>query len=202
MLTHTEPDLSGHFPTFEPNKALACMGGQTVYLRVLEKFIPNRGGMVQAIQTALAENDIKQAEGLVHTLKGIAATIGAYALSETARLLELAIRQELADQYPQRLAAAEAEMTQVIACVEAYLRENQTAPAPQAPAADLKPLLQQLATQLQAFDSEASNTMLQIKQQAGTGAPADRLEALERAIDAYDYENALLETQRLAGIPT
>lgn len=200
MLMHAEPDLSGHFPTFEPHKAQAGMGGKAVYLRVLEKFIPNRGGMVQAIRSALAENDLKQAEGLVHTLKGIAATIGAYALSESARLLELAIRQQLADQYPQRLTATDAEMAQVVACVAAYLAANQTAPAPQAPATDLTPLLHQLATQLQSFDSEASSTLLQIKQQAGSHTQNDRWKALECAIDAYDYERALLETQHLMAV--
>jgi len=182
----------------DPTKAIAGMGGEDTYLIVLEKFIFSQGQAVQSIQNALAANDRQMAERLAHTLKGIAATIGAATLSESAHQLETSIRKDDTEKYPQLIAATATELTRVVASAKTYLQAHAAEPV-QATAdpAQLGELLEQLTRQLQAFDAEAGDTMRRINRQTKGTAIARHLARLDRYINDYDYENALAEVQRL-----
>jgi CheY-like chemotaxis protein len=104
--------------------AMARMGGQELYLSMLARFIPSQGQSVQSIQDALAVNDRSAAERLAHTLKGVAASVGATALAEAASQLEQAIMAENTEEYPQLTEAIAAKLDQAVAAVEAYLEEH------------------------------------------------------------------------------
>jgi len=183
----------------DPGKAIAGMGGEATYLIVLEKFIFSQGQAVQSIQDALAADDRQTAERLAHTLKGIAATIGAENLAESVRQLENAIRKEDAEKYPQLIAVTATELVQVIASAETYLKAHAAEPdQAAAEPAQLGALLEQLNRQLQDFDSEAGDTMRRISRQIKDTTTAPRFVRLDRYINDYDYENALAEVQRLA----
>ena len=104
--------------------AISRMGGKELYLSMLAKFIPSQGLSVQSIQDALANNDRETAERLAHSLKGIAASVGATLLAESARQLELAIKAEDTQEYPQLIEAAANKLSQAIAATEAYLKEH------------------------------------------------------------------------------
>ncbi|WP_435627319.1 Hpt domain-containing protein [Candidatus Ferrigenium straubiae] len=177
------------------------MGGEDTYITVLEKFIPNQHQAVQSIQDALAAGDLQSAERLAHTLKGIAATVGAAALSGLARQLEDAIRKEETGKYPQLIAAAGMELAQVVASAETYLQAwaAQTGAADRggADAVQLGTLLEQLVAQLQAFDSEAVDTLRRIDRQVKGTEAAAQFARLDRHVNDYDYENALVEAQRI-----
>jgi len=191
--------VSGEFPGLDPERAIAGMGGEDTYLTVLEKFVPNQGRAVQAIREALDAGDSGTAERLAHTLKGIAATIGALPLSNLARQLEEAIRDGRSAEYPQRIADADAELAQAVGSAQAYLRAS-AAVASETPLLDvaqLGPLLEQLAAQLKAFDSEAVDTLRRIDRHVRGTANGPRFARLERCINDYDYENALTEAQQL-----
>ena len=196
--------VSGVFPSLEPDKAIARMGGEDTYLTVLEKFIPNQSHAVQSIQDALAAHDRATAERLAHTLKGIAATIGAKTLAKFARQLEDAIREKKAESYAQLIAATATELAQVLASAQAYLHAYTPATAAEGldrASRDIVPLdtlLQQLTAKLQAFDSDAANTLHQINRQVKGTAAARQFAKLSRYMNDYDYENALAEAQRLA----
>jgi two-component system sensor histidine kinase/response regulator len=112
----------------DPDKAMASMGGKDIYLTMLKKFIPSQGLAVQSIQDALAANDRKTAERLAHSLKGIAATVGAFPLAESAGQLEKAIAEGDADRCRQLVEAAADKLAQAIASVEAYLKEHAAKP--------------------------------------------------------------------------
>ena len=195
--------VPGIFPALDLGKAIAGMGGEGTYLTVLEKFIPNQGRAVQFIQDALDTGDRNTAERLAHTLKGIAATIGAATLAETARHLENAIREQDAENYPQLIAAAATELAQATASVEAYLQacvaETEAATNDRAPPdiAQLGTLLEQLTAQLKVFDADAVDTMCLINRQIKGTESAAQFARLDRYINDYDYENALAEVQRL-----
>lgn len=112
----------------DSGKAMASMGGEGIYLTMLEKFIPSQGQAAQSIQEALSASDRETAERLAHTLKGVAATIGAFPLAESAGQLETAIAKEDAEKYPQLIEDTTAKLVQAIASVEAYLKEHTTKP--------------------------------------------------------------------------
>ncbi len=182
----------------EPAKAIAGMGSADTYLIVLNKFIFSQEQAAQSIQDALAANDRQMAERLAHTLKGISATIGAAALSESAGQLETSIRKDDASKYPQLIASTATELTRAIASAKTYLQAHATEPVrAKADPAQLGELLEHLTRQLQAFDSEAGDTMRRINRQAKGTAVARHLARLDRFINDYDYENAQAEVQRL-----
>jgi CheY-like chemotaxis protein len=192
--------VSGAFPSIEPDKAIARMGGEDTYLTVLEKFIPNQSQAVQSIQDALAAHDRTTAERLAHTLKGIAATIGAKTLSKFARQLEEAIHENKAENRPQLIAATATELAQVLASAKAYLQAHASATEGGGPSHDtvsLDTLLEQLTAKLKAFDSDAANTMREINRQIKGTEAARQFAKLNRYMNDYDYENALMEAQRL-----
>jgi HPt (histidine-containing phosphotransfer) domain-containing protein len=104
--------------------AIARMGGESLYLSMLGKFIPSQGQSVQSIQDALAINDQATTERLVHTLKGVAATIGATSLTESVSQLEQAIKAKDAKEYPQLIEATTSKLRLVVASIETYLEEH------------------------------------------------------------------------------
>jgi PAS domain S-box-containing protein len=181
--------------------AISCMGGADIYLGVLEKFIPNQGCVVHAIQKAFVAGDIGTTKRLAHTLKGVAATIGAARLSEMAHQLEQAIGAEKSDQYVMLLKTAAVEMDKVIAAATAYVDVQTGASEPDVSTHDkdeLARLLKQMAGQLQIFDGSASDTMHQIMQRVRGHATELHFARLLNYINAYDYESALTEVQRIA----
>jgi CheY-like chemotaxis protein len=81
-------------------QALARLGGnQSLFQRLLGIFELEHAGTVELISAALQDKDMELAHRLAHTLKGVAATIGARQLNGAARNMEQAIKQEQAAQY-------------------------------------------------------------------------------------------------------
>ena len=104
--------------------AMARMGGEDIYQSMLAKFIPSQGKAVQFIQDALGVNDRGTAERLAHSLKGIAASVGATLLAKSASELERAIQMDDAKEYPQLIAATASKLSQALASIETYLEEH------------------------------------------------------------------------------
>jgi PAS domain S-box-containing protein len=72
--------------------ALARLGGNLgLYKRLLYKFQTDHADAVQQIRSALQANDVVLAQRQAHTLKSVAATLGADVLSEGARQVEAAL---------------------------------------------------------------------------------------------------------------
>ncbi len=67
---------------------------QGLYHKLLGLFYEQQAGTARQLRAALQENDLVLARRLAHTLKGVAATIGADKLSEVSRQLEYAIANE------------------------------------------------------------------------------------------------------------
>jgi CheY-like chemotaxis protein len=111
-------------PILDADRAMARMGGKKLYLSMLARFAPSQEQAVQSIQDALAVNDRATAERLAHTLKGVAASVGAAALAESAERLEQAIRSEDAGEYGQLTEATAGRLRQAVAAIESYLQEH------------------------------------------------------------------------------
>ncbi|HYR05528.1 MAG TPA: ATP-binding protein, partial [Gallionella sp.] len=198
-------DVSGEFPVLDPDKAMAAMGGRKdTYLAVLGRFIPNHSQDAQFIQDALAAGNRQVAERLAHTLKGIASTIGAATLAKFMQQLETAIREKDAENYVQLNAAVATELAQVASSVNAFLQAHaadtgSTEIDRQHPLdiAQIGTLMEQLATQLEAYNSNAGDTMREINRQTEGTVTASRFTRLNQFINNYDYENALVEMQHL-----
>lgn len=89
------------------------LGKPHSYLRLLRTFITNQGAAATEIKKSLAAGDPATAERTAHTLKGVAATIGATVLQAAAANLERAIRERLEP----------AEVERQVAVVERLLQD-------------------------------------------------------------------------------
>ncbi|HLP99041.1 MAG TPA: response regulator [Sideroxyarcus sp.] len=133
--THRDAPFAEQVATAEPTpgdasaildagNAMARMGGEKLYLSMLAKFSPSQGQAVQAIRDALSINDRATAERLAHSLKAIAASVGAVSLTQAATRLEQAIRTEDSNAYPELLAAATNQSVRTVAAIETYLAKH------------------------------------------------------------------------------
>lgn len=72
-------------PVLDTAFGLHCVAGnEPLYRKLLAKFIVQQGDVAAAVQNALDEGDAGRAQVLVHTLKGVAASLGLSRLGETA----------------------------------------------------------------------------------------------------------------------
>ncbi|MFA6922065.1 MAG: response regulator, partial [Gallionella sp.] len=105
----------------DTDSAMSRMGGEPLYRSMLAKFMEGQRQAVQSTRDALAIEDMATAERLVHTLKGVAATVGANSLTASVSQLEQAIKAQDTGQYPQLTETAANKLILVFAATEAFL---------------------------------------------------------------------------------
>ncbi len=109
------PDLPG----VAVDSSVHRMGGNvSLYYSLLETFRSSKRDIVARLREALASNDTESAERIVHTLKGIAATLGAEPLQNQAAQLEQKIRDGSLDGLESLLAELEHEVTGLMAKID------------------------------------------------------------------------------------
>jgi len=166
----------------------------TLYMDMLSRFVKSQESAVELMQQALAKADGATAERLAHTLKGLAASLGAEPLRVLAERLEAAL-QEGAD--PQLLAQllppAQARLDALVAALRATPglidRVPPVAVGEAAQPEDLEAVLQRLRRLLQQDDSEALS--LWQTHAAALHAGLAHADAVEQAIEGFDFETAL-----------
>ncbi len=186
--------------------ALQRLGGKReVYQRTLQAFITELTAMPAQLRAHLAGNQPVAAAHLLHAVKGLAATLGATALSGAAAQGEQRLAgtptPDAADHaVGNACAAIVAAGPGLVALLQALqgAQPNADAPAldstapPDLPidAQALYAALQAMATQLRDADMAATETMEHLKRQFGAavGAP---LESIDEAIGALEFDRAL-----------
>jgi CheY-like chemotaxis protein/two-component sensor histidine kinase len=104
--------------------ALKRLGGREyIYLKVVQKFMPEFTKAPEAMTDSLAAGDDESAKRTAHSLKGAAAGIGAMALSQAADKAEKAIAGKSAD-WREALALLKQELENVHAEINAYLDQK------------------------------------------------------------------------------
>ncbi|MBF0133745.1 MAG: PAS domain S-box protein [Magnetococcales bacterium] len=189
------PDVVG----VDTRMGVQRMGGNVSgYLRLLAKFSENQQGVCENIRLALDQGDSASALRLVHTLKGVAATIGAMDLSEQARKLEASMKGERGGEetpillertaenmrlimaHIQRALADVHDGGKVVAAVEETpdVRERRSA------------LLTMAAAQLADFDAAVEQTLSSLREGLVSDVMTDWVEKLEGQVARYDFEGA------------
>ena len=80
--------------TLDPEQGLLRTGGNPAfYASLLKKFVASQEDAMQRVQQALQDGDPPTAERHAHTLKGVAASLGAHVLQQEAGELESNLRQ-------------------------------------------------------------------------------------------------------------
>ncbi|MBB5206072.1 PAS domain S-box-containing protein [Inhella inkyongensis] len=177
----------------------ARVGGDEGRLRdLLLRFAAGQRDALAVAQQALSEGDSASAERRVHTLRGLAATVGARQLPEMLETLEQTLHQGQAPAAP-LWQAAESLLARCCQAIDAGLGASTPSLEPTlevsaeekaALRAQAGPWLRQLRQRMAQDDAEAQQIWSEhaglLRQVLGSGAGA-----LERALRAYDFEAAL-----------
>ncbi len=180
---------------FDVASALRRLGGSIpIYQRALKGFIQEVDGFESAFRTAIQEKQFNDAHRILHTIKGVAGTIGAH------RLADMAIKEEqLLEQQPSNAAWRELDelwlaAAQAVEAAKHYLAQMAPAPLIAAPLpsldmAALRTGVEELQQLLAAADLEADDAFGRLREVFGTLMP-DEFALIEESMEALNYPKA------------
>jgi len=121
--TEQLPDLPG----VSVAESVRRIGGSvSLYWSLLDKFRSSQRDFASSFHIALAADDRAMAERLAHTLKGIAGTLGAEMLQESAGILEKSVKKNESGEIDPLLARVDTELATFIACIDRALEDRRT----------------------------------------------------------------------------
>ncbi|MDY0055449.1 MAG: PAS domain S-box protein [Methyloversatilis sp.] len=170
---------------------LRALGGDAAgYRQVLDMFLANHSGDVERVRQAIADGDTQLAERVAHTLKGVAATIGAHALRDRALALEQALH---AGAPPSTVADDIAACAAQLGAVCDQLRALPPAEADAAglPAAHVRGLVSQLSLLLEHDDMKSGAIWRELKPALVAQFGEAAVHPLTRLIEAFEFPEAL-----------
>lgn len=192
-------------------EGVAKMGGRVVnYLRVLAKFLSSQSDVFSRVEDALKVENRVDAHRLLHTLKGLLGTIGAFSLQTRVRDLEAMIHSETL--LSPLVGLCEQERTSFDELLAGIRNALANAPLVQHQAA--KPivdkgesvrLVREALRQISELDPSVDETIASIKKTAGAAGRSDSLLIdMDKATSAYNYRELATLIRRWAdslGIP-
>lgn len=173
-----------------------CQGNESLYHELLIRFVREYSGIEAQFNEALNAMDYETYTRHAHTLKTVAATIGATKLSEKATSLEVASMEKLPDADLTRLLQDVLEDLAVVVDGLKYLETSFAAVGPDA--VDGAPLPQEtiecirhLRTMLDEFDTEALSVAIKLRTMPGVQKHAKATGRIVSALEHYDFDAAL-----------
>lgn len=97
------------------------LGDDEIYKEIILMFYEDHAKDDDNIQKAILGSDPDNCKRLVHTLKGVACSIGAMTLFEQVKLLDIAINERRENDYQGLLDALKPEFTKVMKGIEQVL---------------------------------------------------------------------------------
>lgn len=109
-------------PVLDTAFGLHCVAGnEALYRKLLAKFVVQQAAVVPEIQKLLASGTADEAHKLVHTLKGVAASLGLARLGETAAAMDTLFKA--GDDMAPLLPGLAEQMAETLRGIEAFLNE-------------------------------------------------------------------------------
>ena len=175
-------------------------GNLRLYRAMLQQYAEDQAETPAALRAALAAGDVKTAERLAHTLKGVSATLGIKPASEAGAVVEDRIRHGRLEGIEDDLVALEEATGAVIAAIRAAL--TTAAPAAAAPdSADIAvviPLLGRLEELLVNSDGAALDCVLEAQEALARVLSADEFAGLTREVQNFAFDAALAQLRAIA----
>jgi PAS domain S-box-containing protein len=189
----------------DTQSALRRLGNdQKLYRRLLGLFREEKDDLTRKLHQALQENDLVLARRLAHTLKGTAASIGAVALRDAARQLELAIVAEEQNIFDEYLLQIEANLKPVLSALANMEQEQRPAPIQSSDVnlaesiTRLRPYINHLVQLLLENDAQAVAVMETMMEITIDAKLQEDLQTVENAVRRYDFGLAHMKLQLLA----
>jgi PAS domain S-box-containing protein len=170
----------------------SCAGKPDLYRKLLAKFLGSYKDFEKDFRHAQESEDDEDATRLAHTLKGLAASMGAGAVAEAAAALESACRENAA---PDDVALAVGRLLQALAPVLTAIAEadhpgDEAGAAPVVNAGHIRQEIGRLRELLESADTRAAEVAERLIAAAGKDQ-GDALQLLVSHIDIYDFDAAL-----------
>ncbi len=167
-----------------------------LYKKILLSFRTNNADSTEKIKKALDNKDMKLAERLAHTVKGVAGNIGANDLFTSAAAVEAAIKNSDTDQYGRLLESFAEELGFVVKSIGSSFEQKQEA---ESSAGTDQPvdvekvtsLLAEIKELLEEDFSEAESRVEQLKAMLASSKHKSRISKLESQVDGYDFDGAI-----------
>ncbi|MEO5350807.1 MAG: response regulator [Magnetococcus sp. YQC-3] len=184
-------------PGINTQTGLRNMGGNTaLYWDILAKFTLNQHDACRIMTDLLAAGEWSTLERTAHTLKGVAATIGAIDLRDAAQKIEQGAGSGMGRE---RLAAliqqASGELDAVLVTLDGALpKQPETRMAEEDGTTDmaaLTPLFGQAAEYLLHFNSDVEGVVKEMETLVKSRQDRDHLRTIKELLEAFDYEAAL-----------
>lgn len=203
------PRLTGWPPVVQGlNTALGlqrALGKPALYADMLVRFVQAQSSVVAQIDAAIAAGNQGLAERLAHTLKSVAANIGAQEASEHAHALEQALRHQPADapsaQVLPLLGALAAAMEPLVAGLQSWVDQSGAVSAAFAPVVAAQPSatadalgVDDVLTQLRDLLSQDDPSATEFLQHNATileAALGDGFATVQAQVRNFDFEQAL-----------
>ncbi len=170
-------------------------GNVDLFLRMLREFPSSHRDDAQALRNALARKDIDKAQHIAHTLKGVAALLGAERLRVAILEVELALKRSDTTAAETKRQALDAALKELIGTVEGLPEQKIRAGDESFDETKAVLLLRELITLLSEHNLKAIDTVECLRETLGGAAG---LEAARTAIGRLDYPAAQEALHRLA----
>ena len=199
------PDALAAPAAVDTPTALARLGGNgALYGRILKNFLAEVVAMPQRIEALLAEGQPQQSANVLHTLKGLAGTVGAMALARQASDWEATLKQAngatpaegLVPALRHAIEAVQAPLAQAVAAFSPP-EEARTGPGVAADLVAGLAILRQLRELLAVGDAGALDAHRGLAEALGP-AHAAAVAELGHAIAAFDFPQGLAQCEALA----
>ena len=204
---HAETLLPDSLPGLRIQSTIRRFGGNTgLFLKLVRGFANDYKNVPDEIKQALAEDDMERATRLAHTLKGVAANIGAHDLSQAAGNLESTLSRGVMDRADELFDRLSDELQQVIdSLTDLAIRPeapSETANGQDAEgpldAAELEPLFIELHTLINRSHFRAAQVAQALADKIGLAGPQDELTRLQGNLDKFDFRSAEKALQSIA----
>jgi PAS domain S-box-containing protein len=179
------------------------VGNKRLYRDLLAQFAAKQDDAATRISAAIESGDLKLAERIAHTVKGVAGNMGIGQVFAAAEKLERAIR----DADPIDPAPLE-EFTLVLSRQVQAIRQAMREVTPDQPADELRvknfdaraasAAIARLRALLESSDGDAADAFLAVRNILEGTPEKSRLDVLNAAISNFDFDNALLKLDEIA----
>ena len=190
------PEIEG----VDTKSGLRLTGGNpSRYEALLRKFVEQQGGTVDQISAALSDGDVGSAERAAHSLKGVAATLGASEVASLAAEAEAAITRGRDPKEVLKVLAHKLEV--VIQGIDAALPPDMEAVDTVVPSGDRSSVLTSLVRLkqlLEADDGEAADFIVDAKSELAGVLTHGEIKKLSAAVGNFEFDAALESLSSIA----
>ena len=187
----TTPELGAEL---QVDQALSRLGGdRAIYLKLLGRFSQSHARTASLVRRATEQGNLESAILAVHTLASAAANIGATWLHETARLVEVTLRDCDTSNLAELLVDFEMAESRTIRAIEVVLSAQVTGDYPtlEPKGGNIDEVLNHLRVMIDEHDTAVFDQLLGLKNILGDKRSAsDAFHKLEASIGVYDFDQA------------